>query len=91
MPPTLFCFHPHGVFSQGFILNGSMNRELPMIVGLLAGECLNIAAKYACFLGGYDIYVMHDVSKLLYNADAASLQPNGLQQIIKLCAVHALL
>eukprot|EP00904_Undaria_pinnatifida_P013564 jgi/Undpi1/9338/HiC_scaffold_26.g11796.m1 len=37
MPPTVFCYHPHGVFSQGFVLNGSMNRELPTIVGLLAG------------------------------------------------------
>lgn len=32
------CYHPHGVFTQGFTLNGSMNEELPRIVGLLAGE-----------------------------------------------------
>ncbi|CAB1118819.1 unnamed protein product [Ectocarpus sp. CCAP 1310/34] len=36
MPPTVFCYHPHGVFTQGYIINGSMNEELPKILGLLA-------------------------------------------------------
>lgn len=81
MPPTLFCFHPHGVFSQGFILNGSMNRELPMIVGLLAGERPKHACEMRSLFRGYDMYVVQFVSKLLYNADAAYLQPYGLQQL----------
>eukprot|EP00752_Nemacystus_decipiens_P017698 g15868.t1 len=36
MPPTVACYHPHGVFTQGYILNGGLNEELPRIVGLLA-------------------------------------------------------
>lgn len=38
MPPTVVCYHPHGVFTQGYILNGSLNEELPKILGLLASE-----------------------------------------------------
>ncbi|CAM9885235.1 unnamed protein product [Scytosiphon promiscuus] len=37
MPSTVLCYHPHGVFTQGYIINGSMNEELPKILGLLAG------------------------------------------------------
>ena len=40
MPPTVACYHPHGVFTQGYILNGGLNEELPRTVGLLARECL---------------------------------------------------
>eukprot|EP00903_Cladosiphon_okamuranus_P017841 g16419.t1 len=36
MPPTVACYHPHGVFTQGYILNGGLNEELPRIIGLLA-------------------------------------------------------
>lgn len=39
MPPTVACYHPHGVFTQGYILNGGLNEELPRVVGLLAREC----------------------------------------------------
>lgn len=50
MPPTVFCYHPHGVFTQGYIINGSMNREIPKILGLLACE------DYTVVIGGSCMY-----------------------------------
>lgn len=46
MPPTVFCYHPHGVFSQSYILNGSLNKELPRQVGLLASEGLCVVHRF---------------------------------------------
>lgn len=40
MPPTVVCYHPHGIFTQGYIMNGGLNKEMPKIVGLLASESI---------------------------------------------------
>lgn len=44
-PPTVLCYHPHGVFTQGYMLNGSLRRELPLIVGLLSCESSETPAR----------------------------------------------
>ncbi|CAM9525628.1 unnamed protein product [Ascophyllum nodosum] len=83
MPLTLFCYHPHGVFTQSYVLNGGLNDELPDNPGLLA-SALYYAPVFQLVAGRWlDVCAPASKKKfieLMEKGTSFAMMPGGFQE-----------